>query len=180
MLDVGFSEIVVIGVVALVVIGPEKLPRVARTAGVLLGRLQRHVAEVKADINREIQIDEMKRLQSEVLESAREIEQNMQSQARAIEQSVQPIAAEANAVADDLKATTALAHPQAEAMAWVSENKLPSAGELTPVAPPENLAAIQIPPMMPTLPEAAQPVPEEAVDDHQLDLFAAASAPPKS
>src|SRR5438046_2420033 len=58
MFDIGFSELLVIGLVALIVIGPEKLPRVARTLGHLAGRLQRYVADVKADINREIELDE--------------------------------------------------------------------------------------------------------------------------
>jgi len=63
MFDIGFSEMIVIAIVALVVIGPERLPRVARTAGLLLGRLQRYVSDVKSDINREIQLDELKKLQ---------------------------------------------------------------------------------------------------------------------
>ena len=58
MFDIGFSELLVIGVVALIVIGPQKLPRVARTAGILMGRLQRYVADVKADINREVELEE--------------------------------------------------------------------------------------------------------------------------
>ncbi|MDO8348340.1 MAG: Sec-independent protein translocase protein TatB [Rugosibacter sp.] len=70
MFDVGLSELMVIGVVALVVIGPERLPKVARTAGLLLGRVQRYVSDVKADINREIQLDELKKLQREVAEQA--------------------------------------------------------------------------------------------------------------
>ena len=57
MFDVGISELMVIAVVALVVIGPERLPKVARTAGLLLGRLQRYVSDVKADINRDMQLD---------------------------------------------------------------------------------------------------------------------------
>ena len=74
MLDIGFSELVVIGVVALIVIGPERLPRVARTAGHLLGRFQRYVAEVKADINREMELSELKKLRSTVEDAARSIE----------------------------------------------------------------------------------------------------------
>ena len=61
MFDIGFSELLVIGLVALIVIGPEKLPRVARTLGHLMGRLQRYVADVKADINREIELEELKK-----------------------------------------------------------------------------------------------------------------------
>ena len=79
MLDIGFSELVVIGVVALIVIGPERLPRVARTAGHLLGRFQRYVAEVKADINREIELSELKNLRSTVEDAARSIEHDVKT-----------------------------------------------------------------------------------------------------
>ena len=77
MFDVGFSELLVIGVVALVVIGPEKLPRVARTVGALLGRMQRYVNDVKADINREIELDELKKLQTTVQDAAASIQTSM-------------------------------------------------------------------------------------------------------
>ena len=62
MFDIGFSELVVIGVVALIVIGPERLPKVARTAGHLLGRFQRYAASVKSDISREMQMDELRKV----------------------------------------------------------------------------------------------------------------------
>lgn len=80
MFDVGFSEIFVIGIVALIVLGPERLPKVARTAGHLLGRLQRYVSDVKADINREIQLEELKKLQAEVSDSARKIEDQVRGE----------------------------------------------------------------------------------------------------
>ncbi|MDQ5945931.1 MAG: sec-independent protein translocase protein TatB [Pseudomonadota bacterium] len=77
MFDIGFSEMVVIAIVALVVLGPERLPKVARTAGVLLGRLQRYVNDVKSDINREMQLEELKKLQAQVEDSARSIERSV-------------------------------------------------------------------------------------------------------
>ena len=89
MFDIGFSELIVIGIVTLVVVGPERMPRVARTAGLLLGRVQRYVNGVKADISREIQLDELKRLQSEMQESARSFEQSMNQEIKAIEANVQ-------------------------------------------------------------------------------------------
>jgi sec-independent protein translocase protein TatB len=70
MFDVGFSEMIVIAVVALIVIGPEKLPKVARTVGALIGRMQRYVNDVKADINREIELDELKKMHTSVKEAA--------------------------------------------------------------------------------------------------------------
>ena len=74
MFDVGFSELLVIGIVALLVIGPEKLPKVARTVGALLGRMQRYVNDVKADINREMELDELKNLRTTVQDAASSIE----------------------------------------------------------------------------------------------------------
>ena len=74
MFDIGFSEMIVIGVVALLVIGPEKLPRVARTIGALMGRAQRYVNDVKADINREIELDELKKLRTTVLQVRETVE----------------------------------------------------------------------------------------------------------
>lgn len=100
MFDVGFSELVVIAVVALIVIGPERLPKVARTAGYLLGRARRYVDDVKADINREIQLDDLKKLQADLEESARKIEQDVAKEMQAVEQSVGEVAAEAAAAAN--------------------------------------------------------------------------------
>ena len=88
MFDIGFSELIIIGIVALVVIGPERLPKVARTTGLLLGRLQRYVNDVKADINREMQLDELKKLRSEMEESARDFERSMADGMRSIERDV--------------------------------------------------------------------------------------------
>lgn len=108
MFDIGFSELVVIGVVALVVIGPERLPTVARTLGHLLGRAQRYVNDVKSDIHREMQLDELKKLQSEVTDSARAIETSVRSefdQARqSVEAPAQEAAAQLQASAENLQA----------------------------------------------------------------------------
>ena len=86
MLDMSFSEIAVIGVVALVVLGPERLPKVARTAGHLFGRLQRYVATVKADINREIDTSELAKIKQEVQDAAKSFEQSVQAYASTAEQ----------------------------------------------------------------------------------------------
>jgi sec-independent protein translocase protein TatB len=71
MFDIGFSELMVIAVVALIVIGPQRLPKVARTLGHLFGRMQRYVNDVKADISREMELDELKKMQSSMEETAR-------------------------------------------------------------------------------------------------------------
>jgi sec-independent protein translocase protein TatB len=85
MFDVGFSELIVIGVVALVVIGPERLPKVARTVGVLVGRLQRYVSQVKADINREMEAAELGKVKQEFESAARSFQTEVESKAREVE-----------------------------------------------------------------------------------------------
>jgi len=80
MFDIGFSELLVIGVVALIVIGPEKLPRVARTVGHLAGRLQRYVSDVKADINREIELDELRKMRDSMQQAASNFESSVQTE----------------------------------------------------------------------------------------------------
>lgn len=81
MIDLGISKLALIGVVALVVIGPEKLPRVARTVGALLGKAQRYVSEVKAEVNRTIELEELKRMKESVEKTAREVETQVSSTA---------------------------------------------------------------------------------------------------
>jgi sec-independent protein translocase protein TatB len=78
--DVGFSEMLVVAVVALIVIGPERLPRVARTMGHLFGRLQRYVNDVKADINREMELEELRKFKSTVEDAARGFESTVQGE----------------------------------------------------------------------------------------------------
>lgn len=89
MFDIGFSELMVIGIVALVVIGPERLPKVARTLGHLLGRAQRYVNDVKSDINREMQLDELKKLQAQVVDSARAMETSVRQEIDAARSAVE-------------------------------------------------------------------------------------------
>lgn len=71
MFDIGLSKMALIGAVALVVIGPEKLPRVARMVGTLLGRAQRYVSDVKAEVNRSMELDELRKMKDTVETAAR-------------------------------------------------------------------------------------------------------------
>ncbi len=82
MFDIAFSEMLIIAVIALLVIGPEKLPKVARTVGHLLGKAQRYVSDVKSEINREMEIDELRKLQAEMQAAARKVEGDVQSTIR--------------------------------------------------------------------------------------------------
>ncbi|HEY9237596.1 MAG TPA: Sec-independent protein translocase protein TatB [Burkholderiaceae bacterium] len=80
MIDFGFDKIALIGAVALIVIGPEKLPRVARTVGHLVGKAQRYVADVKAEVNRSIELEDLKKMKTEFEDAARNVEQSVSSQ----------------------------------------------------------------------------------------------------
>jgi len=81
LLDLGISKLALIGAVALIVIGPEKLPRVARTVGTLLGKAQRYVADVKAEVNRSMDLEELKKMKDTVESAARDVEQSVQTTA---------------------------------------------------------------------------------------------------
>ena len=117
MFDVGFSEMLVIGIVALVVIGPERLPKVARTLGVLTGRLQRYVAQVKSDINREMEAAELGKVKSEFENAARSFQADVESTAAQTEREIRDAQAQIErdlAVKSDAAAEAPPASPQME------------------------------------------------------------------
>lgn len=87
MIDLGISKLALIGAVALIVIGPEKLPRVARTVGALLGKAQRYVADVKSEVSRSMELEELKKMKDSVTSAARDVEQSVQSGATDFEKS---------------------------------------------------------------------------------------------
>ncbi|MBS1209002.1 MAG: tatB [Proteobacteria bacterium] len=89
MFDVGFSELVLIGIVALVVFGPEDLPRVARTVGHLLGKFRRYVADVKSDISQEMALADVKRLHDELKDGARNLQDSLQEQVHSLGTDIQ-------------------------------------------------------------------------------------------
>ena len=93
MFDVSFGELAIIGLVALVVLGPERLPKVTRTVGHLLGRAQRYAATVKADINREMQLEELKSLQHQMESSAQEVHSSVHAELHSVQQSLDEAAA---------------------------------------------------------------------------------------
>lgn len=109
MFDIGIWEFGVIGVVALVVLGPERLPKVARTAGHLFGRLQRYVANVKADINREMDMSEFAKVKEEVQSAARAFEQSVQDHAKSIDSESRAISALADDINGNVTTTTTTA-----------------------------------------------------------------------
>lgn len=87
MIDLGISKLALIGAVALIVIGPEKLPRVARTVGALLGKAQRYVADVKAEVNRSMELEELRKMKDSVENAARDVESSVQSTSQDFEKS---------------------------------------------------------------------------------------------
>jgi sec-independent protein translocase protein TatB len=146
MFDVGLTELMVIAAVALVVIGPERLPKVARTAGLLLGRLQRYVGDVKADINREIQLDELKKLQQQVTDQVNSLESSVTHEMREVESSV-------GEVVDPLERVRAMASGAAsDTSAAQPDTALPESAA-SPAPTPEVVAAVD---------GAAAPAPEPA------------------
>ncbi len=87
MIDLGISKMALIGAVALIVIGPEKLPRVARMVGAMLGKAQRYVADVKNEVNRSMELDELKKMKDSVESAARDVESSVQTSASEFEKS---------------------------------------------------------------------------------------------
>lgn len=85
MIDLGISKMALIGAVALIVIGPEKLPRVARTVGNLLGKAQRYVADVKAEVNRSMELEDLKKMQESMVDAAKEVQSSVQTSASEFE-----------------------------------------------------------------------------------------------
>lgn len=87
MIDLGISKLAMIGVVALLVIGPEKLPKVARTVGALLGKAQRYVADVKSEVSRSIELEELKKMKESMEGAAKDVTSSVQSSAADFEKS---------------------------------------------------------------------------------------------
>ena len=131
MFDIAFSEIVVIGVVALVVIGPERLPKVARTLGHMFGRLQRYVNDVKADISREMELDELRKLKSEVQSAARDLESSITDATREVESGARSIEAQLNEGGSSPSVVAGGEAPATEVGASAAADPLPAASTET-------------------------------------------------
>ena len=101
MFDIGLSEMMIIAVVALVVLGPERLPRVARQAGQWLGKLQRYVSDVKSDINRQMELDDLRKLQTEVTSAAQSLQGSVQSVVSDAQASLDGLSSAVSGAADE-------------------------------------------------------------------------------
>jgi sec-independent protein translocase protein TatB len=91
MIDLGLSKLALIGVVALVVVGPERLPKVARMAGTLMGRAQRYMAEVKSEVNRQVELDELKKMQEAATSAMRDVQSSMKDVESGFAQTTQEV-----------------------------------------------------------------------------------------
>jgi sec-independent protein translocase protein TatB len=111
-IDLGLSKMALIGAVALIVIGPEKLPRVARTVGTLLGKAQRYVNDVKAEVNRSMELDELRKMKETVESAARDVETSVSSAASDFEKQWQDVASEAQSALSEPPAFPEYKHPK--------------------------------------------------------------------
>jgi len=103
MIDFGIDKIALIGAVALVVLGPERLPRVARTVGHLLGKAQRYVADVKAEVNRSIELEELKKMKGQFEDAARNVEQTVSNEIHQTTSDLEKSWADADPLSPDYK-----------------------------------------------------------------------------
>ena len=108
MIDFGFDKIALIGAVALIVIGPEKLPRVARTVGTLMGKARRYVADVKAEVNRSIELEELQKVKSQFENAARDVEASV---TREVNEAQQAFGDQFKGIADSFDSSPGLDSP---------------------------------------------------------------------
>lgn len=106
MFDISFSELMIIAVVTLLVVGPDKLPHLARTVGAFVGRLQRYVAQVKDEVNREVRFEELQNLQQEIKEGKRKVEASMMGGLDHIHDTASSAKASLNSTLDSVESTT--------------------------------------------------------------------------
>ncbi len=113
MFDIGFSELMLIAVVALIVIGPERLPKVARTMGHLFGRMQRYVNDVKSDISREMALDDLRKLQASMQDTMKSVEQSVTQEVNSAEAEMNRISSDTQAAMQESAPAPAASPPAA-------------------------------------------------------------------
>jgi sec-independent protein translocase protein TatB len=140
MFDIGFTELIVIGVVALIVIGPERLPKVARTAGHLYGRMQRYVSSVKSEISQEIQLDEIRRAGQSFKESVESAASGVEQQATVVDDYLRNEAGNINKVVAAMAVTEGERPVTEPAMKQIEAEQMPQQS-LPLDEPDQNTAA---------------------------------------
>jgi len=149
MFDFGFTKLFILGVVALVVIGPERLPKVARTLGHLYGRLQRYVMQVKTDIGREMEAAELGKVKTEFENAARSFQTQMESGVKEVDQQMRDAQASLERTLDEAAAAGAVEAAPAAGAA-------PLATEPPVTEPPAPSPQLEL-----GIEEPAQPAPRE-------------------
>ena len=190
MFEISFGELLVIFVIALVVLGPERLPKVARTLGAMMGRLQRYVADVKMDLAREAELSELRQLQQDTTEALSEVNQQFTAQMREVEQSFTEVGqtihqtatdtqdelnrvlveADAPTTPEPKRAALLSPDPVEESAPSIRDEEPPAQTEPAPIVPRAAPSA-DIKDAQPAAdtPPAADTAPE--VDERQLSLF---------
>lgn len=147
MFDVSFSELLLIGVIALIVIGPERLPKVARTVGHLLGRAQRYVSDVKTDIQREIEIDSLTDLKGQMEDAAKSVKSSMEDASASLrkplddaQEALKDASASVDTLVKEAKAETSLNTKTAAPVEFTPEPlaEPPTAPEPSPTKKPDT------------------------------------------
>ena len=166
MFDIGFSELMLIGIVALVVIGPERLPKVARTAGQWLGKLNRYVSQVKQDIDRDIKLDELRKMQQEMKDTAQKYEIMAGDTKRELETAVEQETGQISRVMQAMSATDGGLTMQEWDKIKAEEAATASAAEsgVVSAAEPALLATDS-----PDMPAAAHPLADATSSQHVPD-----------
>ncbi len=160
MFDVSFGEMVVVGVVALVVIGPERLPKVARTVGSFIGKAQRYANQVRNDINAQIELEELRKTQQEIRDAAQQFEQSISQEIKAAETEVAQIHQQVEELRADLEHSAAADDHAASA---------PSGSDA-------NSSSEAAPPAIASMPEEGGDAEEQAFRSRQMELFAQPSS----
>jgi len=151
MFDVSFSELMLIGVVALIVIGPERLPKVARTVGHLLGRAQRYVNDVKSDIRREMDADAFRDLKNQMDDAASTVRNSVNETRDALQNPLEEAQRTLNQFADDTTQTVRAAVPGAPVI------EAPAESPATPAAQPASPPAADTPALAPETADSTAP-----------------------
>lgn len=166
MFDVSFSELMLIGVIALIVIGPERLPKVARTVGHLLGRAQRYVNEVKADIQKEMDLKDIGDIKNQMEDAARSVQSSMTSSVEDLKAAVtQPTQAIRDSL-DEARQALDVSRPTTTAETAKAADAQPvatgTAGQAAGSLPDAELPVVSVPSAAPTTQPVRAPAPTES------------------
>ena len=174
MFDVSFTELLVIGVVALVVIGPERLPKVARTLGHLVGRAQRYVNDVKTDIQREVELDELRKLKDQMQDAANTVQSSLQNTEASLRQPLESLEKDVSALKESMTHPDIPepVTPDIPAVKAATNDSVAAIESGTPTAPVASFADTEVQAML-----APAPIPVPVPTQLEIDALTPASSP---